>query len=477
MKLVTLLASIFLCIFSAYAVDIEQSYQDLAGTFSEVEGLIKGTLPVNTQFIVNQVPFTITQPGKYSVGQNLVYSGSGAAITVAADNVSINFRNHSLTVQSPSSVGVLAQNVSEFTLENEVINSASSVGVHLIGVNKAVVNNIFITSNSNAILVENSQDIQLFSSQFISKSGVSVVNSSHVVIDSCTFNGMQTALGLHLEGASTDVIVTNSTFTDCLSSIHALRVDGLLVDGCQAMASSSSNQSLVQLGSGDAGCLANDVIIRNSSFTQATAVAGFNGFLVLAGSGCLLENLVINSASCDLTTGLSSAALHVGYASGSPYENLLAKGCIITGDNPRALFIEHGNKVVVDECHISGASSNNIHMLNATSCTVKNCMIFDGNNGVLLDSRGGGGSNSIKDCFVYNNTLLGISVADMANNNVSGNTVWGCQTGIQIASSDYTETIFNTSCNNSQQNCSNVYPSQAPGGSAALAGSNICCDP
>lgn len=461
-------------------VNIEDSYQDIIGQFTEVDGLLKASLPIDPLFVVSQLPFTISQPGKYSVTRDLVYNASGPAITVAADNVSINFHNHTLTLNDENSVGILAQNVHEFTLENEVIQSSSSTSLHLLNVNKATVNNVYTKSSINGVTVENCQDIQLVSSQFALGGGVVIKGSSHVAIDSCTFNGINSAYGFHVEGESEEIIITNSTFNDCLSSIHAVNVNGMLIDNCHLTASPTSNLNLIQLGSSDAGCLANNVIIRNSTLTQNQAVAGFNGILALAGSGCLLENLVISSTSSDLLSGYASAAIHIGYQDHVPYQNLLAKSCIITGANPRALLIEYGEKIILDECQVSGASIYNLELLNATSCTVKNCMIFDGDTGIYMDSSAAGGNNSIRDSFVYNNKTAGIVVADMAKNNVSGNHVWGSQTGIQIAYSDYTEAFFNTSCNNSVQNCSNVYPSQAPGGSddktSAVAGTNLCCE-
>lgn len=485
-KLFGLLASICLALphveanTSQTRVNIQDSYQDILGQFSQVDGLLKASLPLDALFIVDQLPFTISQPGKYSVTQDLVYNASGPAITVAADNVSINFHNHTLTLNDANSVGIYVKDAHEFTLENEVIQSTSSTALHLANVNKASVNNIYTKSSTNGVTIENCQDIQLFSSQFALGGGIVINGSSHITIDSCTFNGINSAYGFHVEGPSEEIIITNSTFNDCLSSIHAINVNGMLIDNCHLTASPSSNLNLVQLGSQDDGYLANNIIIRNSTFTQNQAIAGFNGILALAGSGCLFENLVINTSSSDLAEGYASSAIHIGYQDHIPYQNLLAKNCIITGANPRAILVEYGEKIVFDECQISGASLYNLELLNATSCTIKNCMIFDGDSGIYMDSSSGGGNNSVRDCFVFNNKTSGIQVADMAKNNVSGNTVWGSQTGIQIAFSDYTEAFFNISCNNSVQNCSNVYPSQTPGGSddktSAVAGANLCCD-
>ncbi|MBS0635160.1 MAG: right-handed parallel beta-helix repeat-containing protein [Verrucomicrobia bacterium] len=428
------------------------------GQFSAISGVVSSSLPLDPLLIVNQLPCTIDQPGNYTVLRNLRYSGDGAAITVTSNNVSINFLNHTLTLNNAQAVGVYAQNVSEFILENQIVQGASLAAVHLKNVSKAAINNIYTANNPHGAFFENCDDVQLTSSQFSGDSGVSISSSAHVLIDTCTFNGTDNAIGLSVDGSSTDVIVSNSNFSNYLSTIFVGEVNGMVIDHCQATASSESNQNLIQLGT--ATTAATDIIIRNSSFMNSGSVDGFDGILALNGSGCLLEKVIVDNGS-----------IHI-----NGYEDLVANSCTVKGNTLHGIFIEKGSKIVFNESQISGATLHNIHMLDATSCLVKNCMIFDGTSGIYIDNSNGGGANSIRNSFIFNHVNTGITVADMAKNNISGNYIWGNDVGLDIASSYYTETFFNTSCNNKSQDCSNVYPSQQPGGTtSAVAGSNLCC--
>ena len=479
-----LIASSCICLHSATnppkshaQQDFEDQCQQLMGQFSAVEDFLSIYQPVNMMFVVSQVPLTITEPGKYTVVQDLVYTGAGPAITIAADNVCINFVNHNLSLNNINAVGILASGINELVLENDVILGTYSVGVHLQNVSACNIHNLYIGSNllgnSQEMLIENCQNVQISDSQFAGHAPVSVNASSHVTVDSCTFNGAADAYGLQILGASDNVIVKKSTFSNCLSALYVASVDGMLVDHCQATASNAVNGNLVQLGAADS--FANDVIIRNSSFIQTQAVEGFDGILLAAGTNCLLENILVDTCGLDSAGGDATSAIHIGFQENDAFQDFLAKNCIVKGANQRAVFIEHGQKIVFDECQISEALQYNIQMTNAASCTVKNSMIFDGNCGVYINNSVSGGKNSIKDCFVYNNATVGINVADMAKNSVLGNMVWANDIGIQIAFSDYTETFFNACCNNTQTNCSNVFPSQAPDDMAyAVAGTNLC---
>ena len=66
-----------------------------------------GGPPVGTK--ITSLPFTISYPGFYFLGGNLTYSGtSGGAITIAADNVTLDLMGFSLTGPgaSSSTIGV-----------------------------------------------------------------------------------------------------------------------------------------------------------------------------------------------------------------------------------------------------------------------------------------------------------------------------------------------------------------------------------
>ncbi len=432
---------------------IDQNCQNVLQQYTQLQDLIYESLPIDQTFVINQLPCSITQPGKYSVMQNLSYSGTGPAIQVSADNVSINFHNYSLTLQNAAAVGILAQNIQEFSLENEVILGTATQPIQLVNVSKGTISNVYTASR---IQITNSSDIEVSYSHFNQGDGILVQDSSHISIDSCTFN----INGITIEGASKEVIITNSSFRGCENAIYAASVDGMLIENCK-LTGSNTSKTLIQLGSSDTS--ADDVIIRNSNLIQNEQATGFDGILFVQGTGCLLESLVIDT--------VADAAIHIN----GNYQDVVASSSIIKGSNINGLFIETGSEIVFDGCQISESAGSNVKMLEALSCTIKNCMIFDGDNGIHIDSTTGGGKNSVSNNYIYNNKNFGILIDDMRKNSVINNRVWSNATGIQIAFSDYTETLFNTSCNNSDQDCSNVYPYQAPGDAAVIPGANLCC--
>ena len=47
-------------------------------------------------YVIDKVPAFIDKPGKWCVKKNLKFTGTGNAITVTANNVTLNFGDHNL---------------------------------------------------------------------------------------------------------------------------------------------------------------------------------------------------------------------------------------------------------------------------------------------------------------------------------------------------------------------------------------------
>lgn len=58
---------------------------------------------------ITSLPYTISSPGFYYLGSNLTSSGSGAAITIAANNVTLDLMGFTLTGSPGNSVGINLQ--------------------------------------------------------------------------------------------------------------------------------------------------------------------------------------------------------------------------------------------------------------------------------------------------------------------------------------------------------------------------------
>ncbi len=479
---------------------------------TELISQINKEFPCDMVMPIDEVPIVISQSGKYCVTTDLTYTGPGAAIQVSANDVTINFHEHDLILTDPNAIGILVENANEFVLENDAIygtaifKSSTSAAVALFGVNKATLRNIFTMNTTKGIYIQDSTDVRvefchleahegsiapMFPSPYTlagtgNGAGMWVAASSGVYVDSCTFVGAdlgydpaRTSFGLHVEETSKNVQLTNSTFNNLLGSIHATNVIGMLVDSCVATASTVSNFNIAQFGSCTSGEVASDLIIRNSTFTQSQSNQGFDGLLFLSGSNCLLENVIVDSSSKDLNNYLPSA-IHIGNQNCSGYSNLVAHNCVVQGVNGRTLYLDNASKVVFEDSQISGANGfANVYLNAADSSSIRNCQIFNGSSGVIVSNPISSGvpGNSIENCLIYDNTNYGIQVLDQNMNYISGNHVWGNSTGIYLTFAGVTKAYYNTSCNNTVNSCHNVSPSQLPGASPIVAGSNVCCTP
>ena len=99
---------------------------------------------------IKHVPVKIKKSGKYCVDHELHYHGCEAAIEICADNVTINFNNHSLKLKDPAATGILARDVEELTILNDSISHVAPLEavtgnlIQLEHVNKATFDNLYL---------------------------------------------------------------------------------------------------------------------------------------------------------------------------------------------------------------------------------------------------------------------------------------------------------------------------------------------
>lgn len=492
---------------SGIASDVAECCEAIKAEIQLIIDTIEMQFPCEMTNAINSVPVVINQPGKYCVVRDLVYNGPNTAITVAADNVTINFQNHSLTLTNANAQGILAQDVSEFTLENDIIAGSAvfqtntSVAIHLDNVQKATLSDLYTKNTTTGIWVEDSTDIQIqncllenhesspvglgaLPSQLSNGAAIWISDSNGVSIDRSVFQALDAVnisdtrsnTALVVDDSSENIAVSNCDFQNWLSTIYATSVDGLLVDHCQVIAHRYSPAQFVQLGDCQEAGEANDVIIRNSIFRKEPNEAPFfDGLLFIAGSGCLLENVIVD-ATCLFSESPTTAAFHIGLPGCGTYSNVLARDCIFTGLSDITVFIDSGNNITIEDSEIRSDNAVAVRMSDAADCLVKGCSIHGASAGVILNTTG---KNAIMNNRVFGSTDTGILVEDNVGNHISGNTVYSNSNGIVVVvipeEIRLTETYFNTSCNNYTQDCINVFPDQLPNDLAA-AGSNICCD-
>lgn len=485
------------------ASEVEKCCEDIKNRIEQIISTLASDVPCEAPFVIDAVPVELSESGKYCVTKDLLYDGTGAAITVTADNVTINFQNHSLTLNNSLAEGILVDDVSEFTLENDIITGSSvyqtdsSVAVHLVDVQKANLMNLYTKNTTKGIWIENSSDVQVsrcfleahegspYVSTPVKPAGVTngaaiwISGSDGVSIDGSTFRALnvsefpatRSSTACVIDDTSKNIAFTGSNFYDWLITMYAPSVEGLLIDGCQAIANNFSQLQLVQLGSCGEDGEANDIIIKNSIFKKdQPESSNFDGILLVSGRGCLLDSLILDVNSSN-TDDYTVAALHIGVPDCTTYHNVLVKNCLFKGSVTTAVRILAGDAVLIEDSQITATDGLAVVITGGSEgCLVNNCVIHATLGSIILtpDTPNGFRNNQVYGA----DDGVGISVTGPVN--VTNNSVYGNSTGI-VTSGGIEEVYFNTSCHNFTVDCTNVATAQASG-NVAMAGSTICCD-
>lgn len=416
---------------------LSQIQTAMQSILSTLEENATSSLPV----AITSLPYTISKPGKYYVPNSLSYAGAGSAITVAADNVTINFYNNALTLTNANAIAISLNTVKECTIENGIIQGpvlglkiASSSGVHI--------QNTFL--NGAYATLSSAQGIEFTGSSFEAGSltnvaCLSIANSSeHITISNCTFN--------------------NWAETIAAQDVSAMQINDTLIRGSGAL-----------LTLGDSSSQANDLLIQNSTFVLTAGTVGID---FIHGSGCLLENVLLDAACGD--------AIHIGsIANNATYNSILAKSCLITGSPDYGIYVEQGTNVSCSSCQFTDAKRANVLLASATGCIFTSCKLSDSDeHGIVLTPNAN--QNAVIDCEVSDNSQNGVVVqAGAKDNQIIRNNVFDNGNYGLFNSDASTSTFYNISCNNGVSDCpqSGVTPEQAPGVSTLVPGSNICCVP
>lgn len=127
---------------------------------------------VSSSTCINQLPFTIDQPGTYTVCGNLSFTDGEAGITISASNVSIDLDGSSLRGSGPAhGISVLpsAQNV---TIRNGRLNNWGGDGIHAPDARNVTIENMRIeTCGGHGALLSGRGGGSISSSSFRGNSG------------------------------------------------------------------------------------------------------------------------------------------------------------------------------------------------------------------------------------------------------------------------------------------------------------------
>ena len=153
---------------------------------------------------INAVPITLTAPGRYFLAMNLNSTNSSkSAITVDADDVTIDFQDHSLTTdtgQNTSANGITATNHRNITIKNGTLH----------GFKTAVVLQKGSSTNSNNF----NHMVQNMRVSFSTFCGILIADGCGCRIENCqinrtggTFSGVD-CIGINLQ--SSNVVARNN---------------------------------------------------------------------------------------------------------------------------------------------------------------------------------------------------------------------------------------------------------------------------
>jgi hypothetical protein len=188
---------------------------------------------------ITSLPYPITTPGFYYLGGNLSLSGTGNAITVYVDNVTINLMGCSLTFTGAGSEGsgIAIMGHKNVEIRNGTI-SGFSVGIYEVGIAGANhrVSNIRADYNTTGEAV----GIQLFGKNHLVRGCTASNNGNNgIVVDSGTITGCvacnNAKNGIFLRGSGSllDNIATNTSSTGTIGFAIA-SVANIVMDGNSA---------------------------------------------------------------------------------------------------------------------------------------------------------------------------------------------------------------------------------------------------
>lgn len=400
------------------------------------------------------IPFVITHPGEYHLVENIVFDGSGSAITIQADNVKLDLETFSITLTDNNATGILVQNVSEFEIKSDLIknislNPQNGFGIHIINATKGTIKNVFTLFHFNGLCIESSNNICIHYSRFSSAvhSGAYVVDSTNIIFENSVF--VASGNGLTFSGANKDCMISNSEFPSAtFSNLLVQQMDGMLIENClfTNVAGDPTKANLVQFGDADPAQLCHDIIFKKCTLvnrpahTPTLGNTAPEGLGIYQGSGFLVDSCLIDIDNTNQDPTIDLSGIHISNPglglAGTIASDVTIRNCIIQGPATNGLYPDVGSSgIVIDNCLVTSALKDGIFLAGTTTSIVKNnTVVNNGTNGIFLGETSV--ANAVNNNLVSNNgfnpiltslspTGNGISIAlDSSSNIVQYNQVF-----------------------------------------------------
>lgn len=184
-------------------------------------------------YIIDHVPVCICKPGKYCVTKELHYKGTGTAIIISANNVTLDFANHDLVLHNKKATGIAIECVREVVIKNDVIAFAPPVcGVgpegdenHALGIliknsSKVLLQDLFLRDTAIGVLAVNSDDVSIVNTHFENNSDASLVtiNVVGLILKKLTIKNNEIVGGTTLGAVL--FVATDNIYFDNLNSVR-----------------------------------------------------------------------------------------------------------------------------------------------------------------------------------------------------------------------------------------------------------------
>ena len=406
---------------------------------------------------ITKVPYTIKKSGKYCLAKDVEYCGKNAAITIKANDVTLNLSNHSIVLTQPATAILILG--AEVTIKDDGLHykpnhrgPGIAIGVHIKNTSKVNIADVAAGGFDNGVLIENSEDVQLHNCRFVGCpfSGISSINSRAVLLQHITLK--DNGYGLIFDEGCKDCFIDQIYETNSVTGTFIRWIDGITIQNSFFEITSANDAfSCMQVGSElESQGRVNDILISNCHFinrqiiTQSSPAAGFDGLAFVAGSNAVVQNCVIDinasARNANPTLGLffyQNGALHISGTipesnsfeplSDRIFTNLRVTNCVITNSGSNGIVTENfTHNVTIENSTISGRVGA---LLQGTSAFVfknneiQHCGITGisiGESGLLLPILGST-SNAILNNVIANNSQIGVSLSDRSKFNLVTN--------------------------------------------------------
>lgn len=290
--------------------------------FSEVDEL--HTCLLGTVITQAMVPYTIAVPGTYYLCESVSASGA-PAITIAADNVTLNLNGNTIT--SNDNVGINST-VSNLTITNGYVVAAGTA-LNFNGGTNLTITNIQSSSSDNA------QPQNVFS-------GVANLHMRDCVISS---DGSNVTVGLSISGDS--VYLTNVTVINTGSN-YGFNL-GPITGTCELVNCIGANIGNHAFAITDTNVL---------HMRGCTAVGSDNGFVVFGGNAPIFEDCIaqsnqnvgfwMNGSVVAVMKNCIADFNRIGFFNQGG-TNTMHEGCVANNDSI-GFWTQGGNNIVYDHC-------------------------------------------------------------------------------------------------------------------------------